>query len=323
MPNAAPMRAYLLLFTTVVFWGISPLFVKFLSGYYNVWTQNAFRFGCAAGILLAWAALRRSTALRRRFGKRAPLLFYETLSLRPVQWRAIALVAGINVFSQSVFAAIFYFIFPAVGILISSLNLLFTALISFAVLREERRSILSPYFLTGSFLAICGVTLVVFLRDPEILRKLDVSNTRFWIGVGLALTYALTQALYIIAIRRAVKTVHPIVSFTHVAWMSTAGLAALMLALGGLSDILTRPLWLLPFMALTALVSIVIAHVAIYAALQMINASVSTALLQFTPVITCFSSALVFGDKLTPAQAVGGIAVLAGAWLASLAQQKQ
>ena len=75
-------------------------------------------------------------------------------------------------------------------------------------------------------------------------------------------------------------------------------------------------------MAISAVVCIIIAHTALYAALREVKAVVSTTLMQLTPVVTIACSAVVYGDRLSPMQMLGGAAVLTGAWLAAMAQAR-
>jgi drug/metabolite transporter (DMT)-like permease len=287
-------------------WSIGPLFVKHFTQFYNVWTQNAFRYGCAALMLIALSAWRGEFRFRLNRG----------------HWAKLALVTFFNVIMQVVYAGGLYFIYPSVVSLVARAQIIFITVLSFLIFHDERGVILSPRFLAGSVLALGGVVLVIFGRDPELLARLDVGATDFWIGVLLALGFAFLSALYALAIKHAVRDIPPILSFTHVAWMTALALAAPMLILGGVEDLWQEPargLWL---MALSAFLSILVAHTCLYAALRHVKAVVSSSVLQLLPLSTCTFSALVFGDTLTPLQLGGGAAVLIGAWLAALAQTR-
>jgi drug/metabolite transporter (DMT)-like permease len=324
MPSSSRRTAYLLLLNTVFLWGIAPLAVKFLSKYYSVWTQNGFRFACAAAMLLAWHFVQGYRPFRNKIQNRFPwtqAFCYDPPQLTVSLWRKLILIGLINVITQSLFAGIYYFLYPAIGMLISSVNLIFAVLFSFVLLRDERASIRSFKFLFGSAFAMCGVITVVFLRDPHLLEHLDVTEARFWIGVTLALLYAAGQAFYLITIRSVVVNMHPLASATYAISLTAAGLLVLLVINGGIGELLHQPFWLIPFMALTALLFIVLAHGTVFAALRQLNASVSSATMQLTPAVTCLFSALVYGDVLTIPQMFGGIAVLFGAWLASQSQK--
>ena len=302
--RAPHARGYLFLMTTVFMWATGPLFVKHFSASYDVFTQNAFRYACAAAVLLVVAGLRG--------GLRYPL--------SSAQRRKLLFVATANILMQTNFAAIYYFLYPAVGGLVGRVNIIFTAVLSFAIFHDERRVIRSPRFLAGSALALIGVVFVITGRDPEILSHLNVSEGEFWIGVALSISSAFLAAVYMLAIKHAVRDIPPLVSFTHVAWMTATGLTLLMLAAGDVSDLWRQPPSGLALMALSAMIAIVIAHTCYYAALRHIKLVVCVSFHQLTPILVCVLSAILYGDRLTLVQMAGGGVVISGAFLAARAQ---
>lgn len=297
-------RGYVLLMTTVFMWATGPLFVKHFSASYDVFTQNAFRYTCAAAVLLAVTGLRG--------GLRYPL--------SNAQRRKLLLVAVANILMQTNFAATYYFLYPAVGALVSRVGIIFTAVLSFIIFHDERCVIRSPRFLAGAALALIGVVFVITGRDPEILSHLNVSEGQFWIGVALAISMAFLVAVYMLTIKHAVRDIPPVVSFTHVAWMTATGLTVLMLLIGDASDLWRQPRGGLALMALSAVLSIVIAHTCYYEALRHIKLVVCVSFHQLTPLLVCVLSAILFGDRLTVVQMAGGAVVIAGAFLAARAQ---
>ncbi len=297
-------QGLLFVLVTVVLWAIGPLFVKHFSSLYNVWTQNACRYSFAAVMLLALGAARGHLGHR----------------LTRVQWASLVLVTAANVIMQTFYAAAYYFVYPAVASLVGRVNILFIVLLSFFLFHDERRVIRSPFFITGAFLALSGVTLVIAGRDMAFLEHLDVSNHDFWIGIGMVVGFAFFVSVYALTIKHAVRDIPPLVCFTHVSWMTTLGLWVPVLILGGAGDLARHSLMPIGLMALSALLCIVIAHTCYYMALQSIKASVSASMFQLTPLVTCTFSAFLYGDRLTMPQYAGGAAVIAGAWLAAMAQ---
>lgn len=300
------LRALPTLLIPIVLWAAGPLFIKYFAAYYNAWTQNAFRYTVAAATLLGLAFLR---------GQLRP-------GLTRGQWGKLVLVAAANLAMQINFVAVFYFIYPAVASLVGRLNIVFVALLSFLIFHDERRIIKSPRFLCGASLAVAGAVPVILARDPELLAHLNVSEADFWMGVTLTVGHAFFVSVYFLTIKHAVRDVPPLVSFTHVSWMTALGLLLPALAVGGLSDLWRQPPMPLAMMAVSALLCIVISHTCYYAALRQIKTVVSTSMLQLIPVFTCLFSALVYGDRLSPLQLAGGAVVITGAWLAGLAQAR-
>lgn len=296
--------AYLLV--TSVFWSTTPLLVRFFAGHCDVWSQNAFRYLSGAAFLALWTGLRRT--------RRTPLT--------SEQWRALAWVAGANLVMQSFYGATYYHIFPAVGSLIVRLNIVFVAVLSFALQRDERRVIRSPRFLIGSCLALAGVACVIAGRDPELLEQLEVTTGQFWLGVGFALGLALSSSVYALSVKRAVRIIAPAACFDYVCRFTALGLAGAMLAFGRPASLIASPSWVLGLMALSAVTSIAIAHTCYYAALRHVKAVVATSVMQLNPVLTCVMSAAVFGDWLAPVQMLGAAGAICGAWLAAMAQAR-
>lgn len=300
-------RGLLLMLVTVSMWAIGPLFVKYFTDYYDVWTQNAFRYSCAAVMLVTWT------------GGRGALRFRLTRA----QWFKLMLVTVSNITMQTVYAAAFYFIYPSVASLVGRVNIIFVTLLSFLIFHDERRVISSPRFLAGAALALTGVILVILGRDAKLLSQLAVSQSAFWIGTLCSVGYALFAAVYALAIKHAVRDIPARLSFTHVSWTTALGLCIPMFAFGGAADLPRHGVMPLLLMALSALLSIVIAHTCYYTALRHITAVVASSMMQLIPVITCFLSAMLYGDTLSWWQIAGGIAVITGAWLAALAQAKE
>lgn len=292
---------------TVTMWALSPLFVRYFASYYDVWTQNAFRYTCASLILLGVMAYRRGRGYR----------------LSSSQWKRILPIALTNLVMQTFFAATFYYIYPAVAILVMRANVIFVTVLAFFIFPDERPVIRSKGFLFGAFLTLAGVITVIFAQDPELLRHLAISRRDFWFGVFYALGYGFFLAIYALTIKHAMIKVAPVVTFTYVCCLDSVGMIALMLLFGGAAGLVGSPPLPLGLMVLSALLFLIFAHTSYYASLRHLKASVAGIMLQLTPVLTCVLSAIVYGDILTPVQIAGGAAALVGAGLASRAQAKQ
>ncbi|MFW6286977.1 MAG: DMT family transporter [Candidatus Sumerlaeota bacterium] len=310
-----PLGAFIFLFTGPIFsWSIQPLFIRWFADYYDPWTQNAFRYSVAAVAVLGLGYYRG--ILRFRIPRE--------------WWVAIAFVVIANVAQQTFLAWKYEFIYPSVAILVARLDILFICVISFLVFPDERSIIRSPRFIFGALLALFGIVVVLLGRDPEILQHLEVGKLTFWIGVILAVFYALSCASYSVSIKRAMWHMDPLLCFIHVSWISSLIFILCGLVLGDLSDVWTsRPegepsLWTDPvtWMFVTGITSIAIAHPFLYAALRRIKTVVYVTLMMMAPFITCSLSAWIYGDRLTGVQIIGGLAAITGAWLAALAQAR-
>jgi drug/metabolite transporter (DMT)-like permease len=302
-PRPLDLNGIGIILVTMILWAVGPLFVKYFTFHYDVWTQNAARYLAASVLLLAFAGARR----------------WRVFALSRRQWTGLGVVSLSNVFMQTFFALMLYHIYPSVATLVGQINIVVVVVLSFLLFRDERSVIRSPRFLAGSALTLLGVAAVVLGRSAEILERLDVGQREFWIGVALAVVWSVFSALYAVAIKPVVREVEPLVAFTNVSWMTTVGLGALALVFGRVSDLWRQPAISLLGLIATGILCIAVAHSLYYAAIRKVRLVIVVTFLQLQPVLTCILSALWYGDKLSAAQWAGGLAALGGAWLASLA----
>ncbi|HOV76665.1 MAG TPA: DMT family transporter, partial [Sedimentisphaerales bacterium] len=117
---------------TLACWSLSPLFIKYLTGHVDSWTQNAVRYSVASLLLL-------------------PFLIHASASggLSSKVWRRAILPSFANIAMQSLWAAGFYYIGPAFMTLLSKTSVLWVTGFSLIVFREERPLIRSPRFWAG------------------------------------------------------------------------------------------------------------------------------------------------------------------------------
>ena len=299
-------QGYFYLVFVMILWAVGPLFVKSFASYYDVWTQNGFRYLASTIMLFAIVRLR---------GQRVFVVRREL-------WGHLALVAAANLLMQSSFGMIYYFLYPAVATIVGQINVAMVVVLSYLLFHDERRVVRSSRFLIGTGIALAGMATVMFGRDPEVMSQLRVTRQAFWIGIGITIAWSFFSAIYAISIKRLVKHMDPLLAFTNVSWITLIGLLVLMLVLGDVSDLWKQPLKPLVGMVLTGFLCIGIAHTLYYAVIQAIGIVVLSTLMQLVPVLTCTLSAFWYGDRLTPVQIVGAGATLLGAWLAALAQAK-
>ena len=294
-----------LILTVIVLWAIGPLFVKNFTLYYDVWTQNAFRYVCATVALMAFAVA----------GPRRP-----TLRFPRRLWGPLLLVVGANVGMQSLFGMVYYYLYPSVATLVGQLAVIMVIALSFFLFRDERRVIRSPLFIAGSLLALLGVATVIWRQDPATMRQLRVTHSQFMTGIGLVVLWSFFSALYIVTIKRVVREMKPVAAFTNVAWMTTLCLVAMMLSLGRPQDLWRQPVQPLLGLVWTGVLCIAVAHVLYYVVIRRVKVVIVVTLMQLVPVLTCALSAAWYGDHLSPLQSAGGAVTLIGAWLASMAR---
>lgn len=139
-------------------------------------------------------------------------------------------------------------------------------------------------------------------------------------GVGFAFGAAVLYAAYLAASGRAIREISPVVAFAFIALFAAAAFLLAGLAGGGLDLVLTARAW--GSVIGVSLFSTLMAMVFLLKSIELIGSTKASVLCMIEPIVTIAFSALLFAERLSPAQLIGGAAVLSGALLVILARQK-
>jgi drug/metabolite transporter (DMT)-like permease len=281
----------------VACWGSGPVFIRFLAGYLDAWSQNFWRYATA---LIFWL----------------PFLFIVIrrgqVSRNLWKW---ALVPGIaNVAMQCFWGWTFYFIEPGLGSLISRSSLIWTMMFSLIYFADERPLVKSARFWLGIVLSITGLIGVVFLKEGFTARTTMT-------GTILMLSAGITWAVYSISIRILFKDIDARVSFSVVCVYTTAGLAVAALIFGKPGQLFGLAAWPWACMIISAVLSIALAHTFYYASIKSIGATIPAVMLQLSPFATLVLSVPIMGERMNLWQWVSGVVLVAGSILAIWAQE--
>jgi drug/metabolite transporter (DMT)-like permease len=135
-------------------------------------------------------------------------------------------------------------------------------------------------------------------------------------GALLALAASVTYTTYILISDRIIGAVDPFALAALVLTGATASFAVAGLATGSLDLRLSGEAWL--WLVLIALVSTVVAVSAFFAGLRRVGPSEAAILSTFEPVVTVALAFAVLGERLAPAQLLGGALVLGAVVLLQL-----
>jgi drug/metabolite transporter (DMT)-like permease len=135
-------------------------------------------------------------------------------------------------------------------------------------------------------------------------------------GALLALAASVTYTTYILISDRIIGTIDPFALAALVLTGATASFAVAGVVTGSLSLRLSGEAWL--WLILIALVSTVIAVSAFFAGLKRVGPSEAAILSTAEPVVTVALAFLVLGERLAPAQLLGGALVLGAVVLLQL-----
>lgn len=279
-------------------WSVGPIFIKYLTGYIDSWTQNFLRYSTA---LIFWL----------------PFFFYS-MKLGKIDrriWKLALIPAAANIIMQSLWAASFYYIDPAFMNLLIKSSLIWIAAFSLIFFVDERPLIKSVQFWAGLILSAVGVCGVLFSKE-------DFVQTRTTIGIVMALSAAFMWAVYTIAVKVAFRRYDSRSSFSVITIYTVAGLAVLTALFGDFDQCLQMGRWQWACLIISGVLSIALSHVFYYTAIKQIGATIPSLVLLATPFFVLIASHLVFGEVLSSVQIVFGLILLGGSALAIWAQEK-
>ncbi len=278
-------------------WSLGPIFIKYLTGFLDSWTQNALRYSVAC---LFWL----------------PFLLFSirTKHLDVRVWRKALVPAAANVVMQSLWAAAFYYVGPAFMVLLTKTNILWIAAFSLVAFPEERTLVKSKRFWMGLILSLTGLAGVMYYR-------VSLEQARTTIGIAIALAAAFTWGIYTIAARIAFRDIDSRSAFSVTSLYTAAGLSVFALFFGRVADCGRMGTWQWVYMVVSAVVAIAFAHTSYYAAMKRIGATIPALVILAQPLIVLAISSVIFGESFNIPQLFFGAVLLAGSALAIWAQQ--
>jgi len=278
-------------------WSFGPNFIKYLTEYMDLWTQNFIRYCIACLFWLPFLALSiRRGRLDRSIWLRA---------LPP---------AGTNIIMQSLWAAAFYYIDPAFMVLLTKTSIIWIAGFSLIFFPDERALIKSKRFWAGLGLCVLGVAGVLYFKG-------DFTAKGTLTGVVIGLACAFMWGIYTVTVKIAFRDFDSRSGFAVICIYTVLGLGVVAAIFGDVPacmDIGVRP-WAV--VVVSAVLSIALAHVLYYTAIKRIGATIPALVILTQPIPVLAISYFVFGESLNVIQLIFGVILLIGAALAIWAQQ--
>lgn len=281
----------------VLFWSSGPIFIKYLTGYLDFWTQNLLRYTVAC---VFWLPILGFIIWR---GK-----------LPVVVWKRAIVPACANVLMQSFFAATYYYLDPAFMNLLLKLSVIWIAGFSIVFFGAERPLVRSKRFWLGTLMSFAGVSGVLIFKE-------DFSRGATLTGIILALVTSVLWAVYTLSVKICMKQTDARMSFSVISIYSVAGFIILAVVFGDVGQCLQMPAWPWACVVISGITSIAFTHVLYYAAMKRIGATIPSLTMLATPFVVFGLSYMVFGETLNIKQLVFGIVLLGGAGFSIWAQQ--
>ena len=234
--------------------------------------------------------------------------------LEPGLWKRALVPLGPNVIMQSFWTFCFYVSAPAFAVLLTKTSVLWIAGISLVIFPAERALARSRFFWLGlilSLLGLCGVLLSG--ASPGVDSSVK--------GVVVPLINALFGAAYVVSVRACLNHVDARLSFAVVSLYTAALLWVPAIFWGNPAECLTmgRSTWF--YLILSAVICIALGHVAFYAAMRRMGATLPALTILVQPFTVLLGSHFLFEETMNSRQVACGVVLLAGAAFAILAQR--
>ena len=280
----------------VICWSSVPLFLKHFAASLDAWTVNGVRYGLAALVMLP-AVLARPHA---------------STPGRNI-WLDALVPAAVNTLGQIGWSLSPYYIDAGLmGFGIRSC--FFFALIGgMWLLPEERYLARSRLFWLGSIVCVWGI-LGLFWGS---LRQAGASP----LGLAILLATAMVWGFYGVTVRKFMRGYSPQRGFGVICLYTAAVLVLLLLFLGRFRALPSVGLREHALLAASAVVGIVAAHVMMYFVIARLGPVIESGGEFAMPFLTFCGAALLFGERLTWLQWLGGAGVVLGGVLLVLSHR--
>jgi len=282
---------------SLIFWSLGPIFVKYLTGYLDSWTQNLLRYSVACLFWLPFLVLSIKT---KRLDKKV--------------WHRALVPASANILMQSLYAAAFYYIGPAFMVLQMKTNIIWIAGFSFVFFSDERVLVRSKHFWIGLILSIVGVVGVMY-------NKVDLAQGRIITGIIVTQAAAFMWGVYTVSVKVAFKNIDSRSGFSVTSIYTVAGLAVFALLFGNVQRAVQIGAWQWVCVVVSGITAIAFAHTLYYAAIRRIGATIPALVILAQPFIVLAFSHVIFRESMNVFQLFFGVILLTGSALAIWAQQ--
>jgi drug/metabolite transporter (DMT)-like permease len=294
------LAAVLGLMAATVGFGVIPIFLKHFADTppcLDAWTVNGVRYSVGALFWLPFLLLLGS----------GPAEAGARTSGRNV-WRDAVVPSIVNVIGQACFGLSAYYVRASTVGFVIRLSFLFTVLFGFLVLAEERLLARKPVFWLGTAMSVAGVLAMFYCEFQG-----DGEGT--WTGAAIIVVTAVAWGAYAVTVRRYMSAYSARQSFSVISIYSSLALVALMLAVGHFEKLrdLTPGLW--GSLMASALIGIAFGHVLYYRGIHRLGPVVANGITLLTPFVTYLVAIPVLDERLSVAELLGGLLVVAGGGL--------
>lgn len=293
-------KAIILNLSAALVWAITPVLIHYVSAGFPVMFQTFARY--LVSLLVLWPLFFSATSgsERARIRRRLPYLVPR-----------MALIAVANFCFQASFTGSLYLVYPGLAMLVYQSTAVFGVLLGFVLFADERPLMREPRFHVGSLLSIVGVVMTVSVGGAG-------GSTAPAAGILLVLSAALSWAVLTAMVRAWLPGFSPFFVNAAVITFVTPLFLVSHLAVHGPQWAFSASGGLWVVMLLSGLMGIGLGHSLFYRSVPALGVSLSNILQLTRPFFTALFSFLIFGERLSPLQMVGGALLIAGAYVVTV-----
>ena len=284
---------------TLICWSTAPLFIKYLTGYLDLWSQNLLRYAAACLFWLPFLIIEaRAGKLSKTVWKRALLPFIP------------------NIIGQSLWAAAFYYIDPGFASLLSTTAFLWVIILSVIFFADERRLLKSWQFRLSIVLSVAGLAGVMFFH-PAFARSYTI------IGIAIIMLYGFIWGFYALSVKVAFRGIDSRIGFSVVSIYTVVAIFILTLFMGQPQKCLEMPVSGWTATVVSGVTGIALGHVFYYVSIRRLGSTMPSLVLLTQPFVVVVISYFVFNESLNWLQLVFGVVLVIGSGLAITAESRQ
>jgi len=271
-------------------WAMAPVFIRYMRGSYDPYSQAFIRYLFAAMILSAVC-----------------LVLYRQDFLRLLRRPGMILgLVCVNIVHQLSWTVGCYHVSATLAQLITELGVVFVIIFSFFLFHEERRVIRSPVYLSGTALSFVGAAAVLTGGGHA------TGATVPW-AAGLLMITALCWGIYVVWAKHIVMDCHPVPMFAVLSVYITLGLAIVALLFGSPVCIFEAGSRITLIAFISGMLPLAAAHPSFHFAQKYLGSAFSSSCNLFAPLLTfVFASIFLDDAPLTLMQWAGAAVLITG-----------
>lgn len=283
-------RKYTLtLIFNVLIWGFPTIFIKYLTSYFDLYTQNFYRYIGASLFLLLFLGGRKKTE------KTFPLFKVIPLGL---------FLVGI----QTLWVGGIYLVSATLSSLLSKTETFWIIFFSYFMFLEEKKVVRTRHFLLGTILAFVGVIGVI-------LGGKEVSLKGYWLGIIIILLSRIGWGVFTVSIKHLSFSLNSLLLTTSILSFSSLFFVPLAFFLGEPAQIFQASLLTNFILFFSGILCVGVGQLLYYYNLEKIGPVITNIFILLTPLITGIFAFLFLGETITFIQIISGGMLLLGCYV--------